>query len=131
LTGSGGRSAAVGQRLWEATEVGRLTVRTHPFFCAPKSYHHLPEDLANEAASVSVTIFKGDLNYRRLVGDVDWPPTTSFAALTAYWPSPLVVLRTLKSDVVAGLAPETVSALDATGERWRTTGTRALIQARG
>jgi len=73
---------------------------------------------------------KGDLNYRRLVGDCEWPPTAPFAALSAYWPGPLAVLRTLKSDVIVGITSETLSTLDATGEPWRTNGTRALIQVR-
>ena len=130
LVGASGRAGEIGRRLWDATGAGRLAVRTHPFYCAPLSYHHLPADLAHDVETASITIFKGDLNYRRLLGDCDWPPTTSFAALTAYWPTPLAVLRTLKSDVVAGISAEKLSSLDATGEPWRTNGTRALIQAR-
>lgn len=130
LARASGRAAGIGRRLWAAMGSGRLAVRTHPFYCGPSTYHHLPGDLAHELAAASITIFKGDLNYRRLLGDSDWPPTTPFAALTAYWPGPLAVLRTLKSDVVAGIADGTLSALEATGEPWRTNGTRALIQAR-
>lgn len=70
------------------------------------------------------------MNYRRLVGDRAWPATASFAALTDYFPGPLVVLRTLKSDVVVGLTDEVVAGLDATGQPWRTGGTHALVQAR-
>jgi len=77
----------------------------------------------------AVTILKGDLNYRRLVGDRYWPATTSFAALTGYFPGPVVTLRTLKSDVVAGLDEATVAKLDGTANAWRTSGTHALIQA--
>ena len=62
--------------------------------------------------------------------DTPFESMTPFAALSAYWPSPLAVLRTLKSDVIVGIASETLSALDATGEPWRTNGTRALIQVR-
>jgi hypothetical protein len=130
LVNASGRAAEVGRRLWVAVEVGRLTIRTPPFSCAPLTYHHLPADLAHEFAAASMTILKGDLNYRRLVGDCSWPPTTPFSALSAYWPSPLAVLRTLKSDVIVGITSETLSTLDATGEPWRTNGSRALIQAR-
>lgn len=130
LVNASGRAAEVGRRLWAAIGTGRLAIRTHPFSCAPLTYHHLPADLAHEFATASITIFKGDLNYRRLVGDCNWSPTAPFAALSAYWPSPLAVLRTLKSDVMVGITSETLSALDATGEPWRTNGTRALIQAR-
>ena len=50
---------------------------------------------------------KGDLNYRRLVGDRLWPPTTPFADVTAYFPGPVAALRTLKSDVIVGLDART------------------------
>ncbi|MBB5911825.1 hypothetical protein BJY24_000692 [Nocardia transvalensis] len=119
-----------GDRLWLAMNEGRLIARMHEFFCAPLSFHDLPEDLSVEFACAALTILKGDLNYRRLLGDRDWPPTTPFADLTAYFPSPVVALRTLKSDVVAGLTAAQVADLDATGRPWRTSGEHALIQAR-
>ncbi|MBF6176515.1 damage-control phosphatase ARMT1 family protein [Nocardia blacklockiae] len=121
---------AVGERLWQALVEGRLVPRTHEFFCAPLSFHHLPEDLAVEFACAAITVLKGDLNYRRLLDDRYWPPTTPFAELTGYFPSPVLALRTLKSDAVAGLSAAQVADLDATGRPWRTTGEQALIQAR-
>jgi hypothetical protein len=120
-----------GQRLWQAMRDGTLDVRAHPFSCAPWSYHRMPADLAADFADATVTIMKGDLNYRRLVGDRSWPADTPFAAVTDYFPGPVVAVRTLKSDVVVGVPPEVLSRLDATGERWRTSGAHALIQANG
>ncbi|MDX2995722.1 hypothetical protein PV460_22760, partial [Streptomyces scabiei] len=53
------------------------------------------------------------------------------AEVTSAFPGPVAALRTLKSDVVTGLTPETETALvTAEGQRWRTSGTRALIQVR-
>jgi Damage-control phosphatase ARMT1-like domain len=130
LLAARGGAVHIGQRLWQAIIDGRLEVSAHPFYCAPWSYHHLPTDLAHRFAQATATIMKGDLNYRRLVGDQYWPATTSFAALTAYFPSPVVTLRTLKSDVVVGLDGSAVAELDATANAWRVSGTHALIQAR-
>ena len=110
---------------------GRLVVRAHPFSCAPLPYADMPDDLRTEIGRASLTVLKGDLNYRRLVGDRWWPPTTSFAEATAPFPGPVAALRTLKSDVVTGLDARTEAALVAAeGQRWRTGGTRALIQVR-
>ncbi len=120
----------IGDRLWEAVRSGRLKVRTHEFFCAPLAFHDMPDDLAAEFATATMTVMKGDLNYRRLVGDRYWPATTPFNETVAYFPSPVTALRTLKSEVVVGLTSEQVAELDATGQRWRTSGRYALIQVR-
>ncbi|CAM5228649.1 Damage-control phosphatase ARMT1-like metal-binding domain-containing protein OS=Streptomyces griseomycini OX=66895 GN=FHS37_002772 PE=3 SV=1 [Streptomyces griseomycini] len=91
----------------------------------------MPDDLRADFAAAAVTLVKGDLNYRRLVGDRYWPPTTPFADVTAHFPGPVAALRTLKSDVITGLTPGTEAALVAAeGQRWRTGGTHALVQVR-
>ncbi|MDQ0598124.1 hypothetical protein QF037_002469 [Streptomyces canus] len=126
-----GAAAGHGRGLWSAMADGSLTVRAHPFSCAPLPYQAMPDDLRAEFAAAAVTVVKGDLNYRRLVGDRMWPPTTPFAGVTDYFPGPVAALRTLKSDVITGLAPATEAALVAAeGQRWRTGGTHALIQVR-
>ncbi|MFD5743243.1 damage-control phosphatase ARMT1 family protein [Streptomyces massasporeus] len=131
LTGAGGAAAAYGRQLWSALADGRLTLRAHPFSSAPLPYEEMPGDLRDEFASATLTIVKGDLNYRRLVGDRLWAPTTPFADVTAHFPGPVAALRTLKSDVITGLDARTEAALDAAeGRRWRTSGTHALIQVR-
>jgi hypothetical protein len=121
---------SIGDRLWEAVRSGRLKVRTHKFFCAPLAFHDMPDDLAAEFATATMTVMKGDLNYRRLVGDRYWPATTPFDETVAYFPSQVTALRTLKSEVVVGLSSEQVAELDATGQRWRTSGGHAVIQVR-
>ncbi|WP_405845461.1 damage-control phosphatase ARMT1 family protein [Streptomyces sp. NBC_01518] len=132
LVGAPGAAATYGRRLWSAMADGRLTVRAHPFSCAPLPYADMPADLRAEFAAATLTIVKGDLNYRRLVGDRRWAPTTPFADVTAYFPGPVAALRTLKSDVITGLDAGTEAALVAAeGQRWRTGGTHALIQVRG
>ncbi|MDJ1137964.1 damage-control phosphatase ARMT1 family protein [Streptomyces iconiensis] len=125
-----GAAGRAGHRLWAALEEGRLEIRTAAFSCAPLTYDAMPEALRAEFASAALTVFKGDLNYRRLVGDRHWAPTTPFADVTAYFPGPVAALRTLKSDVAVGLDAATVTALDGSGEAWRTNGAHALIHVR-
>ncbi|MFJ2632942.1 damage-control phosphatase ARMT1 family protein [Streptomyces sp. NPDC087422] len=130
----GRRARETGARLWSALGTGRLAVRAHPFACAPLPYADMPADLRAELGRATLTVLKGDLNYRRLVGDRLWPPTTEFSLPTGYFPSPLAALRTLKSDVIVGLDAGTVTALDANsaanGGAWRTSGTYAVVQVR-
>ncbi|MHA5050436.1 damage-control phosphatase ARMT1 family protein [Streptomyces sp. SD15] len=131
LTNAKGAAGESGRRLWSAMTDGRLTVRAHAFSCAPLPYADMPDDLRREFAEADVTVMKGDLNYRRLIGDRLRPATTPFAVPTAYFPGPVAALRTLKSDVIVGLDARTEAELVATEEqRWRTSGTHALIQAR-
>ncbi|WP_250562038.1 damage-control phosphatase ARMT1 family protein [Sphaerisporangium fuscum] len=130
LAAAPGQAGKAGGRLWRAMGEGRLTLRAHPFACAPLPYRDMPADLRDDFASASVTITKGDLNYRRLTGDLMWPATTPFPQVTAYFPGPVVALRTLKSDVLTGVPERTLAALDADGAPWRTTGTHAMIQGR-
>ncbi|MFI6560006.1 damage-control phosphatase ARMT1 family protein [Streptomyces sp. NPDC050534] len=131
LTEAQGAAVEYGRMLWAAMTDGRLVLRAHPFSGGPLPYADMPGDLRAELAAATVTIVKGDLNYRRLVGDRLWPPTTPFRAVTAHFPGPVAALRTLKSDVITGLDPETEAALVAAeGQRWRTGGTHALVQVR-
>lgn len=125
-----GEAARIGARLHRAMTTGALELRTHPFFCAPLPYDRMPPDLRAEFASATLTVFKGDLNYRRLVGDHHWPATIPFTDRAAHFPGPVAALRTLKSDVITGLDQPTLDTLEAAATPWRTTGTHALIQVR-
>ncbi|MET9594793.1 damage-control phosphatase ARMT1 family protein [Streptomyces sp. NPDC006516] len=130
LSGAPGEAGRIGGRIHRSMGAGRVEVRTHAFFCAPYPYERMPADLRAEFSAATLTILKGDLNYRRLVGDRLWPATTPFAELTSYFPGAVAALRTLKSDVVAGLDPRTLERLERSGRAWRTSGTHALIQVR-
>lgn len=52
-------------------------------------------------------IFKGDLNYRKLVEDRKWDPTTSFEVATGgknFLPNTnFAIVRTVKADTISGL----------------------------
>ena len=87
-----------------------------------------------------LVIFKGDLNFRRLVGDRDWDGGLSFMldkrepdaaalellsdAISDFWPSevPVAALRTTKSEVSVGVPRADVARLDATDKTWRFAG---------
>ncbi|MFC5766670.1 damage-control phosphatase ARMT1 family protein [Actinacidiphila bryophytorum] len=125
-----GRAAETATRLWSALTRGRLRLTAHPFSCAPLPYAAMPADLRTDLAAATVTVVKGDLNYRRLVGDNLWPATTPFATLTGYFPSPLLALRTLKCDVAVGLTPATLATLESDPTPWRTAGTHAVLHFR-
>jgi hypothetical protein len=130
LATAGGAAGDAAGRLHDAAGDGRLVVRAHWFSAAPYELRLMPADLTDELGSASLVLLKGDLNYRRLVGDRRWDPTTELADVTDYLPVPVLAVRILKSDVVIGLDAGTVAALEGSGTAWRTDGAHALVQLR-
>ncbi|MCD9140842.1 damage-control phosphatase ARMT1 family protein [Streptomyces albireticuli] len=130
LSSFDGEAGKAAGRLREAAAAGRLRVEGDDFLCSPLGFGELPGGLRAALSSAALCVFKGDLNYRRLVGDRAWPATRPFAEAVAGVPGPLVALRTLKSDVVVGLRRETVDRVEAARPGWRTDGSQALVQAR-
>ncbi|KAJ7221720.1 DUF89 domain-containing protein [Mycena pura] len=102
------------------------------FWTSPAPYWdmevHAPK-LCSALKTSNLVIFKGDLNYRKLTGDVQWPAWTAFA--TALGPLagsfPLLSLRTNKADVVVGVRREVAEQLDQSESKWRVDGRYALI----
>ncbi|GAA1030326.1 damage-control phosphatase ARMT1 family protein [Virgisporangium ochraceum] len=122
LASAGGRATDLATRLHTAAAEGRFVVATHPFFCAPLPFHEAPPDLFGAA---DVLVFKGDLNYRRLVGDLRWPIATPFASTVPPLDAAIVALRTLKSDVLVGVDENSVTDLE--GD-WRVNGRYGSVQ---
>lgn len=94
-----------GKRLAELLDQ-RLLLTAHEFWISPFCYRQLPPDITDDLAHSSLLIFKGDLNYRRLIEDRFWNYTTPINSLVDYLPVPAIALRTLKSDVLAGIPVE-------------------------
>jgi uncharacterized protein with ATP-grasp and redox domains len=122
-------AAAIAHRLQAASVDGRFTVATHGFWGAPLAFHAMPADLRAELAGRDLVIVKGDLNYRRLVGDCRWPATMPFREAVAYFPAPVAALRTHKCEVADGVDGDLLARLDSSGQPWRTNGAYGLIQA--
>jgi len=129
--GRGGAAAGVAARLRQAWADQRLRVLPDPYWNGPHFLWQRPERLARELDGASAVVLKGDANYRRAAGDALWPAGVSFAEATAYFPAPLVVLRTMKSDSLVGLAADHVARLDAADRDWRINGRRGVIQTGG
>jgi hypothetical protein len=131
---AGSPDAAVrqaGQGLLRETNGGRLEVREHWFWNGPLFFSDMPSQLRRELAGSDLVLIKGDANYRRLVADRKWPPTTRMETLTGYFPAPLAVLRTLKSELVIDLEPGQAERLDLEDPEWRTNGRRGIIRVVG
>lgn len=123
---------------------GKMAIRPHRFWTHPGSSWRMPvtaPDLFADLRQSDLVILKGDLNGRKLVGDVMWDPTTSFEDAIgplAKKGSGLRVLqlRTCKADVVVGLKPGEDERLRATeggggdsgARKWAWSGKWAVVQ---
>ena len=82
----------------------------------------------NNDDSCALIIVKGDLNYRRLVGDYHWENTASTADKTSYIKKPLLIIRSLKSNVILNVSKEDVERLDKSAPNWKISGQYGIIQ---
>jgi len=109
---------------------GRLQVWPDPFWNSPLDGWQMPEALGQELARSALVISKGDAHYRRLLGDRHWPYETRFEDILAYYPAPLVALRTLKSELLAGLVPGQAAQVASQDPEWMLNGRWGLVQSR-
>ena len=109
---------------------GDLVLKSHWFNTTSLFYCQMPEDLVVDLAGMRLVLVKGDANYRRLLGDAHWAPTTPFAEVLSYFPAPVAALRTLKAEIIVGLAPGQAERLAAEDPAWLVNGRRGVIQAR-
>ncbi len=115
-----------GERLRVEFDVERLAVTAHPYWVSPLGWRHRPEDLESLLEESGLVVVKGDANYRRLVDDRHWDFTTPFSDAIGSTPAPLLVLRTLKSEVAAGLDPGAIQAAAAADPEWLQNGRWAI-----
>lgn len=134
---------------------GMITISAHPWWFLPDYWTQMPLDLATHLADSAMIIVKGDLNYRRVVRDSIWPDlvgphtasglrasglkasglrTAGYGA-SAPGPSasvlantPILLLRTGKSDTLAPENSDRVKELDVSHPGWRHGGQYAVAQ---
>ncbi|XP_048737911.1 damage-control phosphatase ARMT1-like isoform X2 [Ostrea edulis] len=99
---------------------------TTPYDFAEMKTH--ASSLYQSFRDTKVMIFKGDLNYRKLLGDLDWNPTTPFEiTLRGFHPAPLCALRACKADLIAGLAPGQKETVENQDKKWMVNGNWSVI----
>ena len=133
LEGSGSDKAiqlAADLKAW--TQAGIITVEDPPFLATSRDFQQLPESLSAQLATYDLAILKGDANYRRVIGDRHWDPTIDFADVTAYFPTSVVSLRTLKAELIVGLTSEQLEDFQKNAESdWMINGKRGMISFMG
>lgn len=124
----GGAAKAMAGRLRRSMENGRLRAIPDFFWNTDGRLWELPPRLEAAFQGARLVVAKGDVNYRRATNDALWPAGASLADAVEAFPAPLLALRTIKSDTLVGVAPETVARLDGQEDGWRTRGTYGVAQ---
>lgn len=108
------------------------TIEEELYWTSPYDFAEMKEHdptLYAKLSEAKLAIFKGDLNYRKLLGDINWEYTTEFKqSLRGFHPTHILSLRTVKSDVCVGLVPGIAEELFKKDENWMFTGEYGLIQ---
>ncbi len=123
----GAPTRTLGRRLEERLKHDQLALRTDPFWTSYRTFRDMPLALYSQLGQAGLVVVKGDVNYRRLLDDRHWPPTTRMEAVTTYFPAPFVALRTLKGEIMVGLAPGQAEQLAAEDPAWLINGKRGVI----
>lgn len=119
---------------WLSSSSARLIFSADPFWTTAHPFARLPEvapQLLSQLQDAALVIFKGDLNYRKLIAGGRWPPTTPFK--TAIGPVAdfgirILALRTCKGDACVGLTRESAYHVDPAGTGyWTRTGEYGVI----
>jgi len=111
---------------------GVWTVQADSFWTFPHSFNMMASTdpaLYSELGEADLLIFKGDLNYRKLVGDLNWETTVTFkTALQGFLPSPILSLRTAKADVMVGLEAGQAEMVTKEDKQWMVNGQWGVVQ---
>ncbi len=124
----GGALARLAGRLRDHLRDGRLRIVPDFFWNLDTPLRAVPPRLEQPFADAALVVSKGDANYRRITNDALWPPEATLSDAAGPFPAPLLALRTLKSDTLVGVDPDTRARLDRHEEDWRTSGTYGVAQ---
>lgn len=126
---------AIGSKWSDYVDKGVWDIIEDPFWTLPCAFTNMKRtnlNLYKELSHAKLILFTGDMNYRKLMGDLNWIPTTPFTeALQGFNPSKLAIMRTIKVDSISGLKDGIVDGISAKDPGWMSSGMYGLIQYSG
>lgn len=117
--------------LWQSyLKDGTWQCKEHSFWVQGAPMWKMPDALYNDLQQTcDLSVVKGDANYRRLLGDLDWDYAAPFDDVVgAYFPCPVVALRTLKAELGCGMDPEQTKRAQELDNNWLVNGRFGVVQ---
>jgi len=118
----------LGKHLQDAFLKKKISVSSDWFWASPYHFPEMPVSLYKEISRFDMVIAKGDVNYRRLLSDRHWPHTTPISEIVNYFPTSLLILRTLKGEIMVNLKEGQAEKLKAEDSDWLINGKRGILQ---
>jgi len=118
----------LGKHLQNAFLNKEISVSSDWFWASPYHFPEMPLSLYREISQFDIVIAKGDVNYRRLLSDRHWPHTTPISEILRYFPTSLLILRTLKGEIMVDLKEGQAERLKAEDSDWLINGKRGILQ---
>ncbi|KPJ14846.1 UPF0364 protein C6orf211-like [Papilio machaon] len=122
LTVSADNLRQLGTQWMQFFQDGTFIVMCDDFWTSPIMYKDMKTQefqLYRKLQLTAAILFKGDLNYRKLLAERNCLPTLSFEqALQGFNPAPIIALRTVKADLICGLPKGKFEQLNKIDEKW-------------
>ena len=118
-------------KIAEHVENGKFYFDSDLFWCQPTAFWDMPNDIEDKIRKCKVVFVKGDANYRRLLGEREWPLNTSAEEILSYWPVPVCALRTFKAEIGCGISKAVKEETEAMDDKWMVSGRWGVVQLGG
>jgi len=112
--------------IYQYVESGRLLLCDDTYWNDTGDFCDMPPHIRNEIDKSDLVIFKGDLNYRKLIGDRQWDFSARTEEITGYIKKNCLIIRILKSELMTGLKKDEIP--DLYNNAWMYNGQYGVIQ---
>ncbi len=120
--------AALGNSLSAHLEENKFIFINDAFWCQPTPFWDMPDDIEKKLINSKLVFVKGDANYRRLLGERQWPLHTNAADVLSYWPVPVCACRTFKAEIGIGIKVEEQQRANKEDKNFLVSGKWGVIQ---
>jgi hypothetical protein len=128
---SEGAVSELAQRMIEMVDQGQLVFEEDLYWCQPSPFWTQPDHVQEKLSNACMVFVKGDANYRRLLGERQWPLNTPARDVLSYWKVPVCALRTFKAEIGCGVSVENEQRARAKDPCWMVSGQWGVIQLGG
>lgn len=121
----------LGKQFASHVSEGKFVFDSDLFWCQPTAFWDMPESIQEKVEECRLVFVKGDANYRRLLGEREWPLDTTASEILSYWPVPVCALRTFKAEIGCGISLSQVRETQNADPSWMVSGRWGVVQLGG